>query len=127
MPQQQHPPSSARSDEGVRGDDEREPLPTVRLDISWAAFTHVVHWLYADELLPGPAMASAGAADGDRSNDNATEAALDVPLAVELLDVATRLMLPGLKNLACAALIAQSDAIDVFSLHELATLYELPR
>lgn len=136
--EQQHPqhPSAAATGDDDDGDGRGAPLPTVRLDISWAAFSHVVHWLYADELLSGPdpatapSAASAGAAattSEEEGDDAAPAPALDVPLAVEVLDAATRLMLPGLKNLACNALIAQSDAVDVFSLHELAALYELPR
>ncbi len=109
-------------DAGREQEQERAPLPSIHLDISWAALSNVVHWLYSDELLP-PAAGAGGPSEGD----DEPPPALAVAVAVEVLDAATRFMLPGLRNLCCTALVEQSDAVDVFSLHELASLYELPR
>lgn len=119
--QQQQPEAGDR--EGGRA------LPSVHLDISWAALRQVVTWLYADELLPPPPQPSSlsSTTEEEEGDGEKRRPAMDVALAVEVLDAATRFLLQGLRTLCCQCLIEQSDAVDVFSLLDLATLYELPR
>jgi ankyrin repeat/BTB/POZ domain-containing protein 1 len=74
-------------------------------DLSAEAWVRVVEFMYSDRLSEGLAL----------------------PLVFEVLDAATRFMLPGLRNLCVAALIEQASLVDPFELYSLAMLYDLPR
>ena len=82
-----------------------EALPSIHLSISSEALRKVLEYMYCDECL----------------------APLSVPVVFEVLDAATRYMLPGLRNQCSNALIEMAEEIDVFSLLEMARMYDLPR
>ena len=80
-------------------------LPTLKLrEISAETFSKVIEYLYSDQIQE-----------------------LSPPLVFDVLEAANRYLLPGLRALCGAVLVDYSEEIDVFYLHSLARLYDLPR